>query len=282
MQDPDGGWWGRMHCDGRLEKDSPRGCILNARILWTFSCAYRLCARKDYLSAADRSRKYILAHIIDHEYGGAFWSLNPDGSPLETKKQFYAIAFVIYGLAEYARATGSAPSEAIELFRCIEKRSRDRAKGGYIEALARDWTPLEDMRLSDKDQGDAKTMNTHLHILEAYTALCRVWPADEMKEALRSLLEVFLDRIVRPDDHLGLFFTEDWTPTCAMASYGHDIEASWLLCEAAEVLGDAPLAERTRSIATRIATASLEGLSRIQFREMASNGLIPGVKKASW
>ena len=260
MRSPDGEWYGSMDCACRPMKDAPRGCILNARILWTFSSAFRLSGRQEYLQAASSARDYILSHFIDREYGGAFWSVNPDGTPHQTKKQFYAIAFVIYALAEYSRATGESPDEAVALFRCIEAHSADRNLGGYFEALSREWSPLEDVRLSARDRDDVKTMNTHLHILEAYTALCRVWPDTEMKDALRRIIGIFMERIVRPDGHLALFFTENWQSTCDMLSYGHDIEASWLLCEAAAVLGDDALSARVCAVSMRIASASLEGL----------------------
>ena len=118
----------------------------------------------------------MLFRSIDREYGGVFWAVNPDGTPSADKKQFYAIAFTIYGLAEYVRLCGDkeALELAVELFRCIEKHSRDNVRGGYFEASARDWSPLADVRLSDKDENASKTMNTHLHILEGYANLLRV------------------------------------------------------------------------------------------------------------
>ena len=259
MPDKSGGWKGRISGDGAADPLSPKGCILNSRILWTFSSAYRLLGREEYLEAARRTREYLLGHFVDPKYGGTFWSLNPDGTPLDAKKQFYAIAFAVYGLAEYARATGQHPGEAISLFRSIESHSRDLGKGGYIEACSRDWSPIRDMRLSERDRNDAKTMNTHLHILEAYTCLCRVWPTEEAKEALAGCINIFLGKIIRPDGHLGIFFDEDWNSTSDMVSYGHDIEASWLLCEAAEVLGDKALTEKVREMSAKIAFASLEG-----------------------
>ena len=137
-----------------------------------------------------------------------YWSLNADGSVADSKKQFYAIAFTVYGLAEYYRATAddTALQQAIELFRCIERHSRDNARGGYREAATREWEPIEDMRLSEKDRNFSKTMNTHLHILEAYTALLRVWRTDECLEAARNILSVMTDRIAdRSGGHLGFF-----------------------------------------------------------------------------
>ena len=282
MDDGAGAWIGRIDGKGTPHPDSERGCIMYARILWTFSSAYRLTGVEQYLDAATRTRDYILDHFIDREYGGAYWCLKASGEPLDTKKQIYAIAFAIYGLAEYARATGSDPSEAIALFRSVEEHSLDRVKGGYLEAFKRDWSPIGDMRLSAKDRNDAKTMNTHLHVLEAYTALCRVWDSPEIRGSLRSLIEVFMGKIIRPDGHLGLFFDEDWHSTSRMISYGHEIETSWLLCEAASVLSDDALTARVRDLSTKMAEASLEGFSEGMIYEYDPESGAPDVDRHWW
>ena len=238
MTDPAGGYYGRIDGEGRLVPDAEKGLILNARILWTFSQAYRMLGNPEYLEAASRAAGYIYDHFVDREFGGAYWSLTADGQPLDTKKQFYAIAFAVYGLAEYSRATGSQKELdlAIELYKSIEEHSFDAQKNGYIEACTREWGAIEDMRLSDKDENFAKTMNTHLHILEAYTGLYRVWKDEGLHAQLANLIRLFLDKIIQPDGHLGLFFDEDWNLHGKMQSFGHDIETSWLLVEAAEVL----------------------------------------------
>ena len=259
MQDPSGGWYGRIDGVGRLVPDAPKGAILNARILWTFSSAFRLLGCSEYRTAADRAYREIRDRFVDPEWGGVFWSLDAAGRPLDTKKQFYAIAFTIYGLAEYYRATetGEALDLAIRLYRDIEAHSFDG--DGYLEACTRDWKPIADMRLSEKDRNDAKTMNTHLHILEGYTCLYRIWKDAGLRARLAGLVEIFLDRIVRPDGHLGLFFDTAWQSQSDMVSYGHDIEASWLLEEAADLLEDPVLNARTAAACRRIAAASLEG-----------------------
>ncbi len=262
MQDPSGGFYGQMDGNGRLMPDAPRGGILNARILWTFSSAYRILGRAEYLDAARNAFSQIRDKFFDREFGGIYWSLNADGTPLDTKKQFYAIAFAVYGCAEFFRATGEeeALELAIKLWRSIEDHSLDVEKGGYLEACTRDWQPIADMRLSEKDQNDAKTMNTHLHILEGYTGLYRVWKDETLRRRLVELCEMFMNKIVRPDGHLGLFFDEDWNSQSDTVSYGHDIEASWLLYETADLLDDPALLARVRACCQSIATASLEGL----------------------
>ena len=261
MPDASGGFIGRIDGKGAAHPDAEKGAILNARILWTFSSAWRVIKDHSYLETADKAFCYITRHFIDREYGGVYWSLNPDGTPKDSKKQFYAIAFTIYALAEYYRATGNdkALGEAVDLYRSIEGHSLDKANGGYLEACTRNWEPIEDMRLSEKDQNDAKTMNTHLHILEAYTGLYRVWPDKELAVALKNTIKLFLEKIIGDDGHLILFFNEKWLPNSTMFSYGHDIEASWLLCEAAEVLGDKALLAEVKKISTKVALASMEG-----------------------
>lgn len=279
MQDPRGGFYGRRDGEDNLVEDAPKGAILNGRLLWSFSAAYRVTGREEYRVAAERAYRYITDYFVDKEYGGVYWSLNADGTPLDTKKQFYAIGFMIYGLSEYVRATGDeqALELAISLYRDIESRSRDLGRAGYIEAAQRDWSPIADMRLSEKDANAAKTMNTHLHIIEPYTNLYRVWPDEGLRNAIADLMHVFLDIMEDPDTHhLGLFYTEDWERTDHEISYGHDIEASWLLMETAQVLGDPDLLAKTLAHTRAIANAALEGRrddgSMIYEREVEADG----------
>lgn len=262
MDDGHGGFHPRMDGCGNIIPDEARGAILNARILWTFSAAYRLFSEPYMIKTADKAFSQIRDHFYDPAYGGIYWSIGADGLPLDTKKQFYAIAFAVYGLSEYHRATGNreALDLAVKLYNDIENHSHDKQLGGYLEAAGRDWSPLEDMRLSEKDQGDAKTMNTHLHILEAYTNLYRVWPDEGLEQNLKSLTDLFLEKILRPDGHLGLFFDENWNSTSRACSYGHDIETSWLLKKSADVLRDPSIAERVKDASIRLADAATEGL----------------------
>lgn len=262
MSDPDGGFYGRRDGNDTLDAGADRGAILNARILWTLSAAARILGDDVYRAAASRQLDYVLSHFIDREYGGVYWAIHADGTPADTKKQFYAIAFTIYGLAEYCRMSPDARAldAAVELFRCIESHSRDRIRGGYLEAATRDWQPISDMRLSDKDLNSSKTMNTHLHILEAYTNLLRVWRTEECLEATSSLLSLFNDVIVDPHTHhMGLFFDDDMRRVDGDISYGHDIEASWLMLEAAETTGDGALIARTKEVTQHLALAALQG-----------------------
>ena len=260
-----GGFYGRIDGHEHLHADAEKGAILNARILWAFSAAYRVLGDKTYLEAASRAKHYIIDYFIDPEYGGVYWSLDCNGKPLDTKKQFYAIGFAIYGMSEYARATGDAEAlkVAIDLYRCIEEHALDHEYNGYIEAMTRDWQPIADMRLSELDANYPKSQNTHLHIIEPYTNLYRVWKSDELKASLHNLIDIFTDRILNPETHhLDLFFDMDWKRGAgALESYGHDIECSWLIHEAALVLGDAVVLKKVEPIVEMVAKASEKGLN---------------------
>lgn len=260
-----GGFYGRIDGNNCLHPDAPKGAILNARILWTFSAAFRLLKKPEYLETATRAKRYLLDFFYDKQYGGIFWELNADGTPSDVKKQIYALGFAIYGLSEYARATGDreALEYAVRLFEVIEKYSFDPVQNGYVEALTREWQLIQDMRLSDKDENEKKTMNTHLHILEPYANLYRVWKDERLEKQLRNLIKVFVTRILDAESgHLNLFFEEDWSNKYHVISYGHDIEASWLIHEAALVLGDQQLLAETEPVIVKIARAADEGLNR--------------------
>lgn len=259
-----GGFYGRQDGEGCIEEEAPRGAILNARILWSFAAAYRVLRRKEYLEMATRARDYMLQHFVDREYGGVYWAVDADGNPLDTKKQTYAIGFAIYGFSEYARATGDELSlqTAIQLYRDIEAHAFDAVNGGYHEALTRTWEPIGDMRLSDKDENCDKTMNTHLHVIEPYTNLYRVWKDEGLRRQILGLVDVFTNRLMNAETgHLDLFFDTEWNGRRDIESFGHDIEASWLLDETAAVLGDEQLTARLTPVVKRIADASEEGLN---------------------
>ena len=258
-----GGFYGCVTGNNEVISEADKGGILNARILWTFSSAYILLKNPDYLQLATRAKNYIFEHFFDRIHGGTYWSLKCNGNPSDTKKQIYSIAFFIYALAEYHRATDDKEclDRSVKLFRLIEKHSFDNVKNGYFEGYSCDWKLLDDLRLSDKDANEKKTMNTHLHILEAYTNLYRIWEDEKLNKQLKNLVNLFLDKIIDPrTNHLNLFFDEDWNCKSSLISYGHDIEASWLLHEAAHVSGDKTLLAKVKDVAVRIAKAAAEGL----------------------
>ena len=292
VDEENGGFYGRIDGHGQLHPEAEKGAILNARILWSFSAAYRLLEVEEYLEAATRAKDYLIEHFIDPAYGGVYWSVDYKGQPLDTKKQFYAIGFAIYGLTEYVRATGDreALDYALQLYDCIEEHAFDRVFNGYIEACTMEWGKIDDMRLSELDANYPKSQNTHLHILEPYTILLRclrelhaqetcdylpvlgsVLPIGitipletivSVEASLRNLINIFTDRILNSKTyHLDLFFEMDWTRGAGhLESYGHDIECSWLLHEAALVLGDKKVLAKVEPIVREVAKASGKGL----------------------
>jgi cellobiose epimerase len=258
-----GGFFGRIDGEGRIYPDAPKGLVLNSRILWTFSAACRATGDPLYLPVARRAFDFLLRHFLDKENGGAWWSLSADGHPLDDRKQIYGLAFCLYGLSEFYLATGHglALEQAIAQFRVIDQYSYDKKRMGYDEAFSRDWQSLTDLRLSDKDANLPRTMNTHLHLLEAYANLYRCWPDDLLRQRIRDLLDIF-DRFIvdRPTGHLMLFFDENWKTRSGIVSYGHDIEAAWLLPDAAKVISDDLRIATARSLAMRLSEAAAEGL----------------------
>ncbi len=255
-----GGFYGQINHFNQIAPEAEKGAVLNTRILWTFSAAYNFTEDENYLRIADRAFEYIKSFFYDHEHGGLYWAVNHLGFPTNTRKQIYAQGFGIYGFSEYFKASGNKESLmlAIALFECIEKYSYDQVNSGYLEALSRDWQPMADMRLSEKDANFPKSMNTHLHILEPYTNLYGIWPDDQLATQMKSLIRIFLDRIIDGESaHFNLFFENDWTVKSDIVSYGHDIEGAWLLTEAAEALGDKTLLKEVEKMALRMTNAVL-------------------------
>jgi len=259
-----GGWLAWMDNDGRIDRTQPKGLVVNSRILWTFSAVHQIEPNELYRQMARRAFDFLRQRFDDTRHGGAFWRIDGDGKVLDDNKKIYGQAFYIYALAEYHRAFGepAALERAREIFALVERHAHDAQFAGYIEICRRDWSPAANSRLSEKDMDEKKSMNNHLHLLEAYTNLHGVWPDPLVAERLRELLRLFLDRIMQPDTgHFHHFFNEQWKPRSDSYTFGHDIEGSWLLYEAAEALGEAPLLERVRAAALGQAEAVLaEGL----------------------
>jgi cellobiose epimerase len=256
-----GGFVGAITADDQPEPDAPKGAILNARILWTFASAFRVLGDPAYRAMADRAARYIGAHLLDPVDGGVYWMVDAAGAPRDDRKHVYAQAFAIYALSEHFRATGDGESRqrAIHLFELVERYAHDAQHGGYEEAFTRDWVRLSDVRLSEEDRDERKSMNTHLHLLEAYANLYRVWPDALLWKRIEEVLRLFVDHIIDPKTgHLRLFFDGDWRGKSAAVSFGHDIEASWLLLEAADVVGDDRLRAAVQPAAMRVARAVLD------------------------
>ena len=258
-----GGFIGEINHQNVINNNSEKGAVLNARILWSFSAAYAVEKNPEYLKTAKRAFQYIKDYFFDNEFGGIFWSLQADGKPKDTKNQIYAIAFVIYGLSEFYKIfkNEDALELAQSLFYKIELYSKDYKNKGYLEAFTRDWQEIEDLRLSEKDANEKKTMNTHLHIVEAYANLYTIWPNQKLKDAIKDILEVIAIYFIDKDSwHLKLFFDENWKEKEDVISYGHDIEAAWLLQWCAEAIEDEVLIKNYQKYAVAFADATKEGL----------------------
>ena len=256
-----GGWMAWLSSDLTSDRTQPKGLIVHSRILWAFSAVHQVQPDAQFKAMADRAFSYLVTRFWDERHGGAFWRLNDSGEVIDSSKKIYGQAFVIYALNEYHRAFGSleAIKRAEEVCRLIERHAHDDQFGGYCEVCNADWSPAgADARLSEKDLAEKKSMNNHLHVLEAYTQLYRTTRASETRQRLLELIQIFLDRILDPRTmHLHHFFDERWAVRSDSYTFGHDIEASWLLCEAAEVLGDAALITRVREVAVSMAAKVL-------------------------
>jgi mannobiose 2-epimerase len=255
-----GGFVGERDHYNNLIPNANKGIILNSRILWAFSAASNHYNTESYKDICLRSYSYLKNNFKDTTYGGVFWELDAKGNPVNTRKQTYAHAFTIYALSEYYACSkdSEALGWAIEIYEHIEKYAKDTLNNGYIEAFKMDWTTITDMRLSDKDANAAKTMNTHLHLLEAYTNLLRVYENKGLKMNLTNLIELFLHKFLRKDNHLQLFFDKTWNAQDAIISFGHDIETAWLLIDAAKIVKNEKLILETEKVAIQIANTFIK------------------------
>jgi mannobiose 2-epimerase len=250
---PDGGFYGVLRYDGTPRENAPKGGILNARLLWTFSSAYRVLGDEKYRELADRAQRYFISNFIDKRYGGTYLSLKADGTPLDSTKMTYQNAFAIYGLAEHYRATGNLESllAAIDIYRTLVAEAYDPVNGGFIEEYTRNWTMTP--------YPYPKTMNTNLHVLEALTGLYRVWRDPGLREIFKSEIDVMANKVLnRRTWHEQLYMSMDWKNLQEVDSYGHDIEFSWLLYEAAEVLDDEAVLADVANVAVQVADVQMK------------------------
>lgn len=263
IDEQNGGFAGQIDFNDQRIENAEKGSVLNARILWTFSASYQTTKNENHKKLAERAFEFLSAYFYDTKFGGLFWSINEDKTPKDTKNQIYALAFAIYGLSEYyvISKNEKALEIAKNLYLKIQEHSYDPVNKGYFEAFTRDWQPIEDLRLSAKDANEKKTMNTHLHIIEGYVNLYKVWKDEKLLEDIIELLETIEKYFINTETgHLRLFFNENWIEKPDVVSYGHDIEAAWLLQQCAEISGNEKLIENYKKYAVQIAEATKEGL----------------------
>jgi mannobiose 2-epimerase len=254
-----GGFVGGITNTLTIKNTVPRTAVSCTRFLWTFSHAFLVTGEQRYLDIAHHAYKYLKKVFWDNQYGGLFWTVDLHGQPINPRKHSYAQAFGIYSLSEYFKATHLAESLDLAngLYALLEAHAHDQEFGGYIEGFSRDWSDLEDMRLGVDDLNCQKSMNTMLHLMEAYTNLATVSGDQGIKKQLLDIIRMFQDHIISPAGHFILFFNSNWAPLSDHISYGHDIEGSWLLVEAAEALGDSSLTKSVTSSALAMADGVL-------------------------
>jgi cellobiose epimerase len=256
IDNENGGFYGFIANDLSIKKNAPKGSVLLSRIIWAFSISYKIYKDPEYLKIAERAYQYLIGNFVDKQYGGVFWMLDYKARILEPKKQIYAQAFAIYGLSEFYSITGNIQvlELAKDLFNCIERNAYDKKYKGYYDACSQNWTLMKDMSLSNKDLNSRKSMNTNLHIMEAYSNLLKYWKDDVLKLKLFELVNVTMNNIIDPQSyHFKLYFDDNWKSLNNHVSYGHDIEGSWLLFEAAEMLEDNNLLEKAEHFALKMA-----------------------------
>lgn len=266
MLDPAGGWFGGRANNGELRNELPRSAVLGSRLLWTFAETARLLGEPTAHTAAEHGWRHLQSRLWDAEHGGVFWSVDACGQALEDDKRSYAQGFAIYALVAWHRASGDARplQRAQQIFELLEAHAYDPQHGAYFEGCSRNWQRLPDARLSALEPRADKTMNTLLHLLEGFTELLRVWPPSQpqqqtrLRARVRELLRLFHERIWQaPGAYFGQFFDADWRLLSEQISYGHDIETSWLLVRAAEVLGEPAWLQRSQALSAAVAAAVL-------------------------
>lgn len=267
VDESNGGFWGQIEADGTPVVDANKGIILNTRLLWFFSEAALFTKDQKVLELATRSYHYLIEKFDDKEFGGFIWEVDKCGKPYDGKKQTYAQSFAIYGLSAFYQLTNdqSALKKAMDTFHLLESKAYESNRGGYLEAFSQSWQEIQDMRLSEKDANLPKTMNTHLHVLEAYTNLYKVTKDEVVGLALKRLLNNFQSTIVDHSTyHLRLFMCRNWGDHSETYSYGHDIEASWLLQKSLVALGHPKTTNQLRQTVLNLADTCLnEGIGAL-------------------
>jgi len=237
MDEAYGGYYGEVDASLTAKPLAPKGCIANSRILWSFAAAYRVTGTEDYRKCASHAFSFLTERLLDPEFGGLIWMADYEGNVLDARKHIYNQAFGVYALSEYFRATSDADALKLaqELYRTIEMVGYDEQIGAYREEFDREWNEQPNEMLSGNGVVADITMNTHIHVLEAYTTLYRIWPDPQVRQSLDRLLSILHDRMFDAElGRLNVFFDKNWASLTDVTSFGHDIEASWLIQDAIE------------------------------------------------
>ena len=224
-----GGFYGSADSDNNINKTSPKSAVLQTRILWFYSSCYKALKDKNLFEYASRQFDFIIKYMIDENDGGIFWDVEYDGKVKDRQKHTYALAFALYSISAYYSVSKnkSAFDAAQRLFNLIERDYKDEY--GYTEVFS----------LDKSVKGSARTMNTLLHIIEAYTEYHAAVNTAESRKALEYSLDLVRTKAYNDDlCRIECNFDEFMNPVGDVLSYGHDIEASWIVYRACEILGN--------------------------------------------
>ncbi len=277
-----GGFYGYADEHGLPDKKSIKGCILNSRILWFYSASYNLLKDPELKSRADHAFEFLRDRFYDRAYKGVFWSVAADGTPYDTTKHTYCQAFAVYALSEYYMASHNhdALELAYDLYHTVEDKCRDNE--GYLEAFGRDFSPVSNDKLSENGVMASRTMNTILHVLEAYTVLYEADGASCVKTSIYNILDIFKAKIYNErKESCEVFFDMDYRPLISLESYGHDIEASWLIKRACDIIGDETCCEKMRPVIDGLADGAYRNGLDAKYDAMnneCENGTVNTVK----
>lgn len=257
-----GGFYGAVDTNNVPNTQADKGLVLNSRILWAFSSAYQINPEPSYQKLADRAFNYLNTFFWDSRHSGAYWSVTSNGIPSDKHKQVYAEAFVIYAFSEYYKTSGNlqALEKAKTLYQVLQTRCKDLRNGGYLEAFNENWEPIRDKVITQGKADQKKSMNTHLHLIEAFANLYLVFPDSELRAEIEMMLSLFHEKIIPGGKTQFLFFSDDWSPQSETVSFGHDIESAWLLLKVAETIRHPVWIEKMKVLAISMATQAQKGV----------------------
>ncbi|WP_395784438.1 AGE family epimerase/isomerase [Aquirufa sp.] len=257
-----GGFYGAVDVNNVPNVQADKGLILNCRILWTFSAAYQMDPKQGYKKLANRTFNYLNTYFWDAKNKGAYWSVKSTGIPSDTHKQVYAEGFMIYAFTEYYKISKNpqALEKAKIIYQVLQDKCKDQKNGGYYEAYDATWKPIDDNTITQGKADQKKSMNTHLHLIEAFANLYQVYPDKKLKAEIETMLAIFHEKIIANGTTQTLFFTDDWSPRSEAVSFGHDIESAWLLLETAETIKNPTWIKKMKTLAINMAIEAEKGI----------------------